>query len=45
MPSHANPFRPGSGLQPPYLAGRDGELARFSQMLQQVREGQARISC
>lgn len=41
MPGRANPFRPGSGLQPPYLAGRDGELARFSQMLQQVREGQA----
>ena len=42
MSSHANPFRPGSGLQPPYLAGRDGDLARFSQMLQQVQEGQIR---
>lgn len=42
MSSHANPFRPGSGLQPPYLAGRDGELARFSQMLLQVQEGQVR---
>ena len=40
MSRHANPFRPGSGLQPPYLAGRDGELARFSQMLQQMQEGQ-----
>ena len=40
MPSHANPFRPGSGLQPPYLAGRDRELARFSQMLHQVQGGQ-----
>ena len=42
MPNHANPFRPGSGLPPPYLAGRDGELARFSQMLQQMQDGQVR---
>lgn len=40
MSDHANPFRPGPGLQPPYLAGRDGDLARFSQMLQHVRDGQ-----
>ncbi len=40
MPSHVNPFRPGSGLLPPYLAGRDRELARFSQMLQRMQEGQ-----
>ena len=39
MSDHANPFRPGSGLQPPYLAGRDEELSRFSQMLQQMQEG------
>ena len=39
MSSHVNPFRPGAGLQPPYLAGRDGELTRFSQMLQQMQEG------
>ena len=42
MSRYANPFRPGSGLQPPYLAGRDGEIARFSQILQQVQEGQVR---
>lgn len=42
MSNHANPFRPGSGLQPPYLAGRDEELTRFSQMLQQIQEGQVR---
>lgn len=40
MSNHANPFRPGSGLQPPYLAGRDEDLTRFSQMLQQIQEGQ-----
>ena len=40
MSRHANPFRPGSGLQPPYLAGRDEELSRFSQMLRQIQEGQ-----
>lgn len=40
MTSHVNPFRPGSGLQPPYLAGRDRELTRFSQMLQQMQGGQ-----
>ncbi len=42
MSRHVNPFRPGSGLQPPYLAGRDVELERFSQMLQQMQEGQVR---
>lgn len=42
MSRHANPFRPGSGLQPPYLAGRDVDLERFSQMLQQMLEGQVR---
>ena len=42
MSNHANPFRPGSGLRPPYLAGRDEELTRFSQMLQQIQEGQVR---
>ena len=42
MTNHANPFRPGSGLQPPYLAGRDAEVARFSQMLRQVHAGQVR---
>lgn len=42
MSRYTNPFRPGSGLQPPYLAGRDGDLSRFSQMLHQVQEGQVR---
>lgn len=39
MLDHANPFRPGSGLQPPYLAGRGVEITRFSQILQQMQEG------
>lgn len=28
-----NPYRPGVGLTPPYLAGRDGEEARFRRVL------------
>ena len=40
MSSHASPFRPGSGLRPPYLAGGDEELAGFSRTLQQMQEGQ-----
>ena len=42
MANHTNPFKPGSGLQPPYLAGRDRELERFSQMLRHVQDGQVR---
>jgi hypothetical protein len=29
----ANPFRPGNGVAPPYLAGRDGLLAEFQRFL------------
>jgi hypothetical protein len=29
----ANPFRPGNGVAPPYLAGRDGLLAEFERYL------------
>ena len=29
----ANPFRPGNGVQPPYLAGRDALLAEFDRFL------------
>lgn len=39
MASGANPFTPGSGLDPPYLAGRDEELRIFGDMLQRVGEG------
>lgn len=30
-----NPFRPGAGHMPPYLAGRDDEAAEFCRLLQQ----------
>jgi hypothetical protein len=31
----ANPFRPGAGHPPPYLAGREEEKREFSQLLEQ----------
>ncbi len=31
--SAENPFRPGNGLVPPYLAGREGEIASFEKSL------------
>ncbi len=34
-----NPFTPGSGLKPPYLAGRNSELDTFSHMLQRIKAG------
>src|SRR5215210_4730524 len=30
-----NPFRPGAGHMPPYLAGRDPEIKEFSKLLNQ----------
>ncbi|HBR58180.1 MAG TPA: hypothetical protein DEA22_12055 [Blastocatellia bacterium] len=33
--SFENPFRPGAGHPPPYLAGRDKEKAEFEKLLQQ----------
>ena len=39
MTDHNNPFTPGSGLEPPYLAGRNSELDRFSHMLQRIKAG------
>ena len=35
-----NPFNPGGGVMPPYLAGRHGEIGAFKQMVQRVRDGQ-----
>ncbi len=35
MPELTNPFRPGAGHQPPYLAGRREERQRVLQLLQQ----------
>jgi hypothetical protein len=31
----ANPFRPGNGVAPPYLAGRDRLLAEFEAFAQE----------
>lgn len=36
-----NPFNPGSGLMPPYLAGRDEEINKFSHMLRDIKAGKA----
>jgi len=35
MQKFENPFRPGAGHTPPYLAGRDAERAEFSKLLRQ----------
>ena len=35
MPLIANPFRPGAGHQPPYLAGRGDETRAFRRLLEQ----------
>ncbi len=35
MQQFTNPFRPGAGHQPPYLAGRQAEKQEFSQLLAQ----------
>lgn len=32
---HSNPFRPGAGHMPPYLAGREKEKKEFCRLLQQ----------
>jgi len=33
-----NPFTPGSGTKPPYLAGRENHLSRFKQMLKDIED-------
>lgn len=35
MSEFTNPFRPGAGHQPPYLAGREAEKGEFSRLLKQ----------
>lgn len=35
IPEFANPFRPGAGHMPPHLAGREGEMEEFKELLQQ----------
>lgn len=39
MGDRVNPFTPGSGLDPPYLAGREKELCAFDDMLRNVARG------
>ncbi len=34
-PKYVNPFRPGAGHMPPYLAGRDSEIKEFLKLLDQ----------
>ena len=36
MAKFANPFRPGAGHPPPYLAGRQAERAEFQRLLGQT---------
>ena len=33
--TYENPFRPGAGHRPPFLAGRDREKAEFQKLLSQ----------
>ena len=39
--SGGNPFRPGRGVMPPLLAGRDSELAEAERLLDRLREGRS----
>ena len=39
MGNSGNPFRPGAGLDPPYLAGREREIEMFGTVLQSNRIG------
>lgn len=34
-----NPFNPGSGVPPPYLAGREGQLGTFNKVLDSIEDG------
>ena len=41
--SGKNPYRPGVGVRPLYLAGRDAPLRRFDAMLRAAPEQQANM--
>lgn len=41
--SGKNPYRPGVGVRPLYLAGRDAPLRRFEAMLRAAPEQQANM--
>lgn len=43
QPSGKNPYRPGVGVRPLYLAGRSGALRRFGAMLRAAPEQQANM--
>lgn len=40
MSGPANPYRPGAGVPPPVLTGRDDVLARFERVLEEVSSGE-----
>lgn len=40
MSMSRNPFTPGSGIYPPYLAGREPHMESFSKMLKDIQSGQ-----
>lgn len=44
LKTKTNPFKPGSGLFPPYFAGRDDEVRTFEQKLISTLSG-ASIQC
>ena len=35
-----NPFKPGNGLRPPYLAGRENEQSRLREILADMADGE-----
>ena len=41
MSKPVNPFNPGGGVMPPYMAGRQAEIGEFMGMVRRIRDGQA----
>ena len=41
MPRRVNPYTPGAGHKPPYLAGRDRELEEFESLVEVLSAGGA----
>ena len=41
MSKPVNPFNPGGGVMPPYLAGRQAEIDTFVHMVRRIQDGQA----
>src|ERR1700728_1465460 len=44
MQRRENPYTPGAGRKPPYLAGRDSDLEDFSALIEALSDGQAERS-